>query len=524
MILGKTSPGEPSTEAPSGGATIDDLFRRAANRRPDALALLDPPNRAEFTDGAPRRLTYASADRIVSAIAGRLRQLGLPTDSIVACLLPNTVESVLTILGVLRAGMIAMPMPLLWRRGEAVPALSRVGAKALITCRRIGATDSLALAMQIAADVFPIRHVCAFGGAMPDGIVAMDDLFDTTPLPLPPLEREQRPAAHLCAVTWDVTAEGLVPVARNHIAMMAGGLAVLLEARIGEDAVIMSALAPGSFATLATTFIPWLVSGGTLSLHQPFDAAAFAQQRREHGPGVFALPGPLLPRLAGAGLLGGEAGTTVIGLWRAPERIGRSPAWRDPQTALVDVHAFGETALFAARRRSDGRPASIRLGAIRAPAEDPAATVVLEVSRSEAGTVALRGPMVPQHCFPPGAERGDAPYFRIDDDGLVDSGYTCRVDRETQTMVVTGPPPGVVSVGGYRFALRELQDLVARAEEGSTLTALPDMVGGQRLAGHAADRAAMQRMLVELGGNPLLVEAFRERRSVEPPVPRASAA
>ncbi len=47
--------------------------------------------------------------------------------------MPNTVDSVLTLLGVLRAGLIAMPLPLLWRRADAVAALSRVGAKALIT-------------------------------------------------------------------------------------------------------------------------------------------------------------------------------------------------------------------------------------------------------------------------------------------------------------------------------------------------------------------------------------------------------
>src|ERR1700710_2978337 len=102
--------------------TLDDLFRRAAERRPDAIALADPPNRESFTDGAPHRLTYAEADRAISAIASRLRQLRLQTDSIVGIQLPNTVESVLTILGVLRAGMIAAPLPLLWRRKDAVAA------------------------------------------------------------------------------------------------------------------------------------------------------------------------------------------------------------------------------------------------------------------------------------------------------------------------------------------------------------------------------------------------------------------
>jgi hypothetical protein len=37
--------------------SVDELLRRAARRRPDALALLDPPNRETFTDGTPRQLT-----------------------------------------------------------------------------------------------------------------------------------------------------------------------------------------------------------------------------------------------------------------------------------------------------------------------------------------------------------------------------------------------------------------------------------------------------------------------------------
>jgi non-ribosomal peptide synthetase component F len=56
-----------------GRASLDDLFRRNAERRPDALALIDPPNRKAFTAGAPRRLTYAQADHVVSAVATQPR-------------------------------------------------------------------------------------------------------------------------------------------------------------------------------------------------------------------------------------------------------------------------------------------------------------------------------------------------------------------------------------------------------------------------------------------------------------------
>ena len=120
------------------GATLDDLFRRAGVRRPDALALIDPPNGETITGGAPRRLTYAEADRAISALAAKLRGLSLQTDMVVALQLANTVESVIALLGVLRAGMIAAPLPLLWRKQEMVAALSRIGAKAIVTSSRAG--------------------------------------------------------------------------------------------------------------------------------------------------------------------------------------------------------------------------------------------------------------------------------------------------------------------------------------------------------------------------------------------------
>ncbi len=157
MILGDTK----TEKLPA--TTLDDAFRRAAARRPGALALADPPDRESFTDGPPRRLTYAEADRVVSAISARLRRLGLQTDAIVGIQLANTIESVLTILGVLRAGLIALPLPLLWRRADMGRALGQAGARAVITNSRIGDFDSCAMAMQVAADVFPIRHVCSFG-------------------------------------------------------------------------------------------------------------------------------------------------------------------------------------------------------------------------------------------------------------------------------------------------------------------------------------------------------------------------
>ena len=81
MILGEAETADNRSRGPS--LTLDDVFRRHARRRPDALALIDPLHRTSFTGGSPHRVTYAEADRIVSAMAARLRDMGLPTDTVV---------------------------------------------------------------------------------------------------------------------------------------------------------------------------------------------------------------------------------------------------------------------------------------------------------------------------------------------------------------------------------------------------------------------------------------------------------
>ena len=72
MILGDGEDGGGQTARQ--GATLDGLFRRAGVRHAQGMALADPPDRYRVTGGAPRSLTFADADRAISAIAARLRQ------------------------------------------------------------------------------------------------------------------------------------------------------------------------------------------------------------------------------------------------------------------------------------------------------------------------------------------------------------------------------------------------------------------------------------------------------------------
>ena len=123
----------------------------------------------------------------------------------------------------------------------------------------------------------------------------------------------------------------------------------------------------------------------------------------------------------------------------------------------------------------------------------------------------FRGLMVPQHAFPPGANRGIALHFKTAATGFADTGYPCRGEQDPPSLTITGPVPNLLTVGAYRFLRHDLEDLVGKAATDATLAALPDRYSGHRLAGHAKDRAALQAALAELGANPLIAGAFRDR-------------
>lgn len=505
MILGEGS------RTAGTAATLDDLFRRAGVRHPDALALADPPNRDDFTDGAPRTLSFAQADRAISAFAAKLRNLGMRSDTVVALQLPNTVESIVAFLGVLRAGMIAAPMPLLWRQQEIVPALGRIGAKAIVTSSRIGTAAHAGIAMQTAVELFPIRQVCGFGRNLPDGMVPLDDVFAASHVEIPAVPTRLGPAAaHVAAITFDLD---FIPVARSHIELVAGGLETFLEAGSTSDAPTLSTIPIGSFAGISLTVLHWLLSGGSLHLHHGFDPNAFAVQYREVAGAAVMLPAPAIAAVADAGLLPDDQ-QTVVALWRAPERMISAKAW-EYLSPVVDVASFGEIGLVASRRGTDHLPAPIPYGAVDASRRILGAPIVIETTRTDAGMLALRGRMVPAYAFPPGAERGHTPYLQADSAGYIDTGFPCRLDHDARALTVTAPPAGTTVIGGYRFRQCDVDALVTQADPGATILAVPDADLGQRLAGTAADRTALRTGLQAQGTNPLISGAFRTRGAAE---------
>jgi AMP-binding enzyme len=491
--------------------TLNALFQRILARRPDAFALIDPPNKPKITGQLPRRLTYAQADRAISALAAHFIEAGLPTHSVVAIQLPNTIEFMLTVLAAHRAGLVVALFPQLWRQAELVAALNRTSARAIVTMSRIDGVNHADFAMNAAAEAFSIRHVCGFGADLPEGMASLDQVLARPSEASRSIIQDGRKAA---IISFDMTADGFRAVPRTHLGVIAGGLALSLESDVPQGATLMSAFAPSSFAGLASSLAIWLLSGGSLVLHHPFDDAVLAQQIREHDCDTLVAPAPLALRLDELDLASHLPSLrNVIGMWRAPEQVASSANWI-AQASLTDAYLFGEAGLFGARRSvNDGAPALIKPGPLGAPRELPGSSIAGEILLTPKGTLGLRGPMVAIAAYAPPQTPSD-PLMAQAPRNYVDTEYAARLDRGTGEICITAPPSGILAVGGYRFLSSDLQEWGRRLGQGALLTALPDRLSGHRLAGRAQDNARAREALSELGLNPLMVEAFRDRSSV----------
>jgi hypothetical protein len=494
---------------PTASPTLDTLFKRVLSRRPHALALVDPANKARVTGEAPRHLTFAQADRMISALAAHFIESGLPANSVIAVQLPNTVEFALTVLAAYRAGLVVAVLPLLWRQAELTMALNRTAARAIVTTSRVDGILYSDLAMNAAAEAFSIRHVCGFGTDLPEGMFSLDDAMTRQSTTTRAVIQDGRKAA---LISFDVTADGFRPVPRAHLSLIAGGLAMSLESDVPQGATVLSAFAPMSFAGLASSLVVWLLSGGTLVLHHPFDEDVLEQEVNEHSCDTLIVPAQLALRLDELDLAARMPSLrNVIGLWRAPEQVASSANWAAQQATLTDVYLFGEAGLFGARRTAeDGSPARIKPGPHGAPRELPGTSIAGDILLTPRGTLGLRGPMVPVAAYAPAPPSSDSLIAAPPRD-FVDTDYAARLDRATGAINITAPPSGIMAVGGYRFLAQDLQEWARRLGQGALLTALPDRLSGHRLAGRAHDNGRARDALAELGLNPLMVEAFRDR-------------
>ena len=107
------------------GELLVDRFIRHAKEKPDAIAFID----------AASRITYAEADRRSSALAVRLKELGVGEDSFVAIMMPRKKEYLIALLATHKAGGAFVPFDSEYPGDRLLYMLHDSGAKVLVTER-----------------------------------------------------------------------------------------------------------------------------------------------------------------------------------------------------------------------------------------------------------------------------------------------------------------------------------------------------------------------------------------------------
>lgn len=458
-----------STFAPD--VTLDALFRRNSVTRAQSPALVDSNGKT---------YTYAEASGAVGDLAAQIAALNLPAKSSIALLLPNGSELALALLAILRAGHVPVPMPIAWRKSDLVRACREAEATALITTAHFSAEDLPLLVAEVATEVFELSFPCAFGAPLPDGIVP---LFIRAEEKTVSTQLMGMPSAGIG--TLQVESSGAAFVLHRDEELLAAGLGVMLAADIQSGDRIVSALSPSSFAGLASAFVPWLLSGGALTLLPDVNNAA-ATTGCSH---LIAPAGSLAPicelldmRFASA-LAVHFAGTIPY------LDFSKLPADR-----VVDVFALQELCAIPLLREQRSSPQAIPLGAIQAGMPGATAPVVLETRIGEDGNILIRGAMVP---------RG-----KIETQDWLDTGFTALPCG--QYACYARAPAGIFAVGGLRFCFPELERRILAAALVSRIEVEEDFVLGNRLVIESERPEETARALLDAGLPRVIANAVRK--------------
>ncbi len=257
-----------------GDVTLTAMFDATCARVPERLGIVDPLNRAEIFQGAPRRLTYAQMHEEVARYASVLRAQGLGQGSIIATQLPSVAEMMLLYLAVARIGAILSPISIAYRAAELKAQAQVCRFDAYVSVGQLKGQDFYAERLPALA---PGLRLLGIGTGLPEGVTRIDDADakgDDSPAPVS--------ADDLFAVFWTSGTEGLPKaVPKTHNNMMASSLGAWRILGLPDGAGILAPFPFVNAAAMGGLMMCWMRTAGALILHHPFDTPTFLRQLAE---------------------------------------------------------------------------------------------------------------------------------------------------------------------------------------------------------------------------------------------------
>jgi amino acid adenylation domain-containing protein len=261
---------------------VQDFLEHSAQRLPDKVCLV--------CDG--QRLTYGQVDAMANRLAHALRARGVQRGDRVAIFLPNSVEAVVSIFAVLKAGGVFVVVNHTTKEQKLAYILANCQASALVTSDR-----HRAMAARLAGET-PSLHTVVLAGAAPAELPAIPK--DGNSLSFEQIQQEAaipagRPARAgidrdlACLIyTSGSTGDPKGVMSDHSNVVFAAGSIIEYVGNVEEDVVI--GLLPLSFDYGLYQLLMTFKFGGTLVLERGFTYPAAALKRIEEER-VTGLPG-----------------------------------------------------------------------------------------------------------------------------------------------------------------------------------------------------------------------------------------
>jgi acyl-CoA synthetase (AMP-forming)/AMP-acid ligase II len=313
-----------------GDDTFDDVLRRRVAENPQALALLDPPNRASLDGVAPQRLTWAELDATVDRMASALIAAGVKADGIVAVQLHNVAELVAVYFAVARIGAIIAPFPMQYREHELKQLCEFIAPSVFIVN---GVSEpAVRAALGASVSIQPLAAVAA-AAANPDALARR--------------RAEQRSSADdivtLCFTSGTTGKPKAVP--RSHNEWFSIAVATIDGAGLKPGARMLNPFPLVNMAGIGGMIVPWLMLGGVLVNHHPLDLPIFLTQIQTEKPAYTVAPPALLSMLLMNEALMAKfdlSSLTAIGSGSAPLPPSMVRGWSERGVPVTNLFGSNE--------------------------------------------------------------------------------------------------------------------------------------------------------------------------------------
>lgn len=258
--------------------TIDHLVQKNRQELATEVALVDPANREVLDGKSPRRLTWQDLGTEIDKTASALLSLGLQKGDVVTYQTPNFVETVILALACARIGLVISPVVTAYRHHELSYVLDKVKPKVVVTFAHFAKHNhaEMMLKLKEGRDL----QVLILGGNAPAGTIDFDELIARSDPALAEHYAANVPttADDLFTIFWTSGTESRPKgVPREHRLWTVNGRIVSEAAEIRKGDVLLNPFPLvniGSFGMV----MPWLLHGGRLVLHHPFDLKVYLQQ------------------------------------------------------------------------------------------------------------------------------------------------------------------------------------------------------------------------------------------------------